>query len=42
VVLDDRASVDITDVAIMIIDQNTTETTISNDADLPADLDVQE
>ena len=42
VVLDDRASVDITDVAIMIIDQNTTETAITNDADPPADLDVQE
>jgi len=42
VVLDDRATVDITDVAIMIIDQNTTETDTSADLDAPAGSTVQE
>ena len=35
VVLDDRESVDITDVAIMIIDQNTTETDAATDLETP-------
>ena len=42
VVLDDRASVDITDVAIMIIDQNTTETDSTTDLETPAEPSVQE
>ena len=42
VVLDDRASVDITDVVIMIIDQNTTETDAATDLETPADPSVQE
>lgn len=42
VVLDDRASVDITDVAIMIIDQNTTETRILKDPETLSEPTDQE
>ena len=42
VVLDDRASVDITDVAIMIIDQNTTETRTLKDPETLSEPTDQE